>query len=494
MNGSSRGVATGHSFQDTPPPGGRSADTGGRTIETRGQPLVARGELARVRDGRRGTQPTRGDNVKQKNLILMVVAVGCGLAAAFLTSRMSAKPATDQVPTKEILVAAKDLNPPTKFTKEALKDLVKRKVMKVTDVPDNVIETEEELIDMTLHSPVSANNFFQKSQVNKNEGLMPPIGKTGLMSIKLPLAQVTPFIKPTSRVNLLGTVTNRNNQRVGGRVLIPNMHVMAVDTNYVPAPGAPTGIAQVQNVTLAVSNEEATLIRMAETAGVTMSFVLIGNTEAIANVQDKWDINEVIGWINEAVAGGGGSDEQKVPETAPTPVPAPVFVKVPVATEDLPAGTELTDDVITGKFRMVDFVEAPATAVIDLKASIGHFLAKEVAANQFLPKSAVSKAAPKKPEEPKPEVKPEIKPEAKPEVKPAPKEVKKKGTLDKSITGPSGTKTFRYEQQDDKSWKLLGEVGQDGSVTPVNGVAPAAPADEKKDDEKAPAAGERRIS
>ncbi len=438
--------------------------------------------------------------MKQKNLILMVVAVGCGLAAAFLTSRMSAKPATEQVPQKDVLVAAKDLNPPTKFTKEALKDLVKRKRMNAADVPDNAIETEEELIDMTLHRPVTANVFLQKTDVNKNEGLTPPIGKSGLMSVKLPLAQVTPFIKPTSRVNLLGTVTNQNNRKVGGRVLIPNMHVMAVDTNYVPAPGAPTGIMQVQVITLAVSNDEATLIRMAETANVTMSFVLIGKAEEAANTPTEWNIDEVIGWINDAVAGGGGNGEQKVPETTPTPVPAPMFVKVPVATEDLPAGTELTDDVITQKFRMVDFVEAPTTAVIDLKASIGHFLAKEVSANQFLPKSAVSKTAPKKPEEPKVKAAPtDDAATPKPmtdlpnETKPAPKEVKKKATLDKSITGPSGTKTFRYEQQDDKTWKLQGEVQPDGSVTPVNGVAPA----EKKEDKKAepaPASGEGRIS
>lgn len=451
-------------------------------------------------------QPTRGDTVKQKNLILMVVAVGCGLAAAFLTSRMSAKPATDQVPTKEVLVAAKDLNPPTKFTKEALKDLVKRKRMNAADVPDNAIETEEELIDMTLHRPVSANVFLQKTDVNKNEGLTPPIGKTGLMSVKLPLAQVTPFIKPTSRVNLVGTVTNRNTQVVSGRVLIPNMHVMAVDSDYVPAPGAPAGRMQVQVITLAVSNEEATLIRMAETAGVTMSFVLIGNTEIIANIKTDWNIEEVVAWINNASAGGGSNSEQKVTETPAVP-PAPAFVKVPVATEDLPAGTELTDDVITQKFRMTDMVEAPPTAVIDLKASIGQFLAKEVSANQFLPKSAVSKSAPapKKVEEPKApkKVGPEdtetakpgtVLPEPKVETKPV-KEVKKKSTLDKNITGPSGTKTFRYEQQDDKTWKLLGEVQPDGSVTPTTGGAPATPTDEKdQKDEKAPAPGQRRVS
>ncbi len=425
----------------------------------------------------------------------MVVAVGCGLAAAFLTSRMSAKPQAEQVQTREVLVAAKDLNPPTKFTKEALKDLVKWKRMNINDIPENAIESEEELLDMTLHRPVAANVYLQKTDVNKNEGLVPPVGKTGLMSVKLPLAQVTPFIKPTSRVNLVGTVTNRHNQKVGGRVLIPNMHVMAVDSDYIPAPGAPAGRMQVQVITLAVSNEEATLIRMAETAGVTMSFVLIGNAELKANEVVEWDINEVISWINEAVAGSGGN-EQKSSETETSQPPAPMFVKVPVATEDLPAGTELTDDVINQKFRFVDFVEAPSTAVIDLKASIGHYLAKEVSANQFLSKSAVSKSPPAKPAPskvvaddtatPKPTV--ELPKKEEPKVV-----VKKKQTLDKSITTPSGTKTFRYEQQDDKTWKLMGEVQQDGSVTPTEGVAPAAPVEEKPE-QKAPASGDRRIS
>ena len=44
--------------------------------------------------------------MKQKNLILMVVAVGCGLVAAFLTSQMSAKPAAD---TTDVVVAAIDI-------------------------------------------------------------------------------------------------------------------------------------------------------------------------------------------------------------------------------------------------------------------------------------------------------------------------------------------------------------------------------------------------
>jgi pilus assembly protein CpaB len=42
----------------------------------------------------------------QRNLLLMVVAVGCGLGAAFLTTRISAEPKIEQI---EVFVAAKNI-------------------------------------------------------------------------------------------------------------------------------------------------------------------------------------------------------------------------------------------------------------------------------------------------------------------------------------------------------------------------------------------------
>ena len=59
--------------------------------------------------------------MKQKNVILMVVAVGCGLVAAFLTSQMSGK-TVDQV---EVVVASRDLAVGTTLTAEDLQGAVK---------------------------------------------------------------------------------------------------------------------------------------------------------------------------------------------------------------------------------------------------------------------------------------------------------------------------------------------------------------------------------
>lgn len=422
--------------------------------------------------------------MKQKNLILMVVAVGCGLAAAFLTSRMSGSPKTEAVPQREVLVAVKDLNPPTKFTKEAIKDLVAHKLMNIADVPEDAIESEEELVDQSLVQPVTGKVVLQKSHMNKNSEVPIPTGKTGLMSVKLPLAQVTPFVRPTSRVNLMGTVTNRFTQKVSGAMLIPNMHVTAVDSQYIPTPGAPQGIMQVQVVTLAVSTDEARLIRMCETAGVMMSFVLISNASENANKDVEWDLDKVIGWINDASNGGGNTPGNQQTAENKTPTPEVKYVKVPVAVEDLPPGTELTSDVIEKKFKMIDFLEAPSNAVVDLKAHVGHFLQKEVSANQFLTASVVGNKAPFTPKAGADDASGTKTPAELPKEEPK-KVVVKKPSADRSITTPSGTKTFRYEQQEDKSWKLIGEVQPDGTIAPTNGgVAPTTPAEDKKDDVK----------
>ena len=61
--------------------------------------------------------------MKQKNLFLLVVAVGCGLLAAFLTTQMSARPAA--VEQTILLVAAKELPVGTKLDKDKMAELIR---------------------------------------------------------------------------------------------------------------------------------------------------------------------------------------------------------------------------------------------------------------------------------------------------------------------------------------------------------------------------------
>src|SRR5215211_2866731 len=85
--------------------------------------------------------------MKQKNLILMVVAVGCGLVAAFLTSQMNAKPQTESV---DVVVAATDIPVGVGISKEDLGKYLKTKKLPKDAIPEGIVENPEELVDKRL--------------------------------------------------------------------------------------------------------------------------------------------------------------------------------------------------------------------------------------------------------------------------------------------------------------------------------------------------------
>jgi len=417
--------------------------------------------------------------MKQKNLILMVVAVGCGLIAAFLTSQVSGRQKPD-AQLAEIIVAAKELTPGTKFTKDSIKDQIKRKKVNVADVPQNAVMEESELDDKTLVRSLRADDVLTTTDTGKFELIQAPPGYS-MVGIKLPIDKFTQFVKPTSRVDLLGTLTSHAG-KVHGNVLIPDMLVMAVDLQTVPESGKPDGSRAIQVVTLAALTDEARLIRMAETAGVQLSFILRSEATGPSMKPANWDVKEVIKWINKSL--NDELDAVLEVKAAPVAPTAPQTTKIPVPVEDLPAGTELTQEVLESKFKTQEHLTVPDGALADLKPYIGQFLQKSVYRDQFVPKSFVGA---KKPEEPKkPKASPSDddstpKPEAKPEVekKLEPVAEKRKPTVDRSFVGPNGAKVYRYEKQRDGEWKLLGEVLPDGTVNGVQAPpapAPAAPA------------------
>jgi Flp pilus assembly protein CpaB len=425
--------------------------------------------------------------MKQKNLILMVVAVGCGLVAAFLTSQISGKP--KEVPQVEIVAAAKELAPGVKFTKDSMKDLLKRRKVNPNEVPQNAFLSEDELDGKTLVKTLRADDFISQGDLGDYRPIVAPEGKS-LICLKLPIDKVTPFVKPTSRVDLLGTLLTDTN-KVKGTVLIPNMLVMAVDTETLPAPGTQGGKINIQTVTLAASTDEANLIRMAETANVRLSFLLHGDDDG-PKKSTPWSMNAVIEWINNAATATTNTNEAgpNTPDT-PKPVSGPTAapgVKIWVPKEDLPAGTPLDAQLFETKFREIEWKGAlPDNVVMDIRAQAGKYLIKDAFAGFPVAKTAVgdkpvAKAAPAE----------ERTEKAAPDVPaPAPK-AKPKPTVDQTIQGPSGAKTYRYERQEDGKWKLIGEVGPDGSVGPA--TAPAAPAQPQPPQPQPHAGPEPRIT
>lgn len=406
--------------------------------------------------------------MKQKNWILMIVAVGCGLVAAFLTSQMSGSPAKES-PTVDVIVATKELPPGTKFTKDSLKDQVKKKKVQPTEVPQNAIQAEEELVDKQLTRTLRTDDYVGQGDLGTYKALDPPSGKD-LITIRLSVDKVTPFVKSGSRIDLIGTGVGRNGI-VKGMSLIPYMLVMAVDLETAPPTGSGAGRMNIQVITLAASPEESLLIRLAETANIQISFILKSDS-APDSSKGTWDKEKVVKWLNDQQESGtaiGGTDKDGL--MRPQAVAA-TQIKVSVPSEDLPAGTELTADVIEKKFKTVDWPPpAPTNVVIEIREHVGKFLSAKVHAGLPVARDAVTD---KKPGEPaKPDAKKAGPSEDVETPKPALVEEDKKESFERTFTTPSGTKVLRYERKVGGEWKLAGEVQPDGTVKPLDGTAPA---------------------
>jgi pilus assembly protein CpaB len=392
--------------------------------------------------------------MKQKNIVLMVVAVGCGLVAAFLTSQMSAKPAG--VEKIDVIVAAKDLTVGKSYTKEELGKVLKRKSVAKDAVPPGIIEAEEELLEKRMVRTIRADEMINKSDLTKGTYVaIPP----GMAMVSLPINlqnSVHGFVLPGSKVDVLASV--RLNNRVRVMPILVNMLVLAVDSHTQPANGQGT-FQSLSTVSFAVTNKQALLIQLARARNCEMT-LLLRNQEDKTNENDRgYDIDKVVsllerGEIQNPEAGDGGEDSKEPKEGSKEPVPAPKteLVKVPAATEEIAAGTQLTKDLIASKFKLVELPkDLAADAVTDLQALADdkQTLKTGLGKGQWITKSLIGKAAPKPapPEEFNP--------------KPAPAVAKNIRVVTR-LTAERTTE-FRYEEVAAGEWRFLGEF-EDGKL------------------------------
>lgn len=406
--------------------------------------------------------------MKQKNLILMVVAVACGLLAAFLTSRMSARPAAapQQI---EVLMVAKELAPGTKFTADSIKDQFKKKSINPDAIPERAVFTVEELDGKTLNKTLRMDDFVREGDLGNYQPLIAPEGKH-IVTVRLAVDKMTPFIQPNNRVDILGTKIDSEGQ-VSSDIIIPNVLVMAVDTRIAAKSGSPDGDMAIQLASVAASREEAQAIRICEAANVKLSFILRTEQESATGSDPNWKLSKVVDWVNGRNAQVVSNSEERRPSPEADPKETTTRISVPVS--DLPAGTELTVDVLEAKFKEVNLLgEPPANAVTDIKAHVGRYLTKDVAADQFVPKHYLSDKSPQVAELPRGKANNEgVVPQEKGGTPDLP-EVVKLPTFDRSYTTPQGTKVYRYEVPEGGLPRLLGEVTPEGAVVPAQNVPP----------------------
>jgi Flp pilus assembly protein CpaB len=197
-------------------------------------------------------------------IVLMLVAVGCGLVAAFLASSL-VNPAPPQL--VMLPVAAHDLRPGSALT-EPDRQLVIRPFL-AESVPPGAIRNVEELRGRVLARPVEMHHPLTARDINQNNVLFidaPP----GTFAVTLrvnPESAHAGFIVPGSRVDLLCTVTDPQDQRrTLTRTFIQNVLVLAVNTESQPPPDRKVMTAPA-TMTLAVELEDAERLVWAKDKG-----------------------------------------------------------------------------------------------------------------------------------------------------------------------------------------------------------------------------------
>ena len=436
--------------------------------------------------------------MKQKNMLLVGVAVVCGLAAAVLTTQLSAGPAKaeERVP---VLVAAKDLPVGTRLKKEDLDQFVEVKEFTKDTVPAIFVATKEDLADKRTTRTIRKGDTFNPQDVTKFASLSPPKG-FNMMSIKCTLEEgVSGFAGPGSRVDVLAAIpskTRRGGENVGFVVpLMTDMLILAVDSQSNLS--ADAGVVPTMSmISLAVKPDQSKLLHAAVTKNCAMRLVLRNQESPNSYTKDPPTEKEL--W--SMLADDPQADERRGDDGKIVPTEADLGkdkVKLAVAREDIPAGTELSDDVISGKFEMKEFPKpAPAQGIENLRDHTGKYLTSKLVAGQYIPKSFIG--AKEKESKPAPLPQDAASPKAAPlELTKKPAEPAKKVEKpeappvfhDVQIQTPNGVKKFRYQKLANGEFKYLGEVPHDGTAEKEK--APEKEKAKSPDKETEPAEGER---
>jgi len=204
--------------------------------------------------------------MKSKNMVLLALAIGCGLVAAFLTAKLGATNKTEMVP---VLVAAKNLDqglkidepeklfvrkpyPPESVPPEFINDLaaLKGKVLQRTIRPGATVSVADITPPKTITLPVRADGTMYKA-----------------MGIRVAAETVAGgLVIPGDHVDII-SIERYQNSKVASVPVLQNVLVVAVNAQAQLAENQ-TAVKDAATVTLAVTHKEGQQLALADTRGV----------------------------------------------------------------------------------------------------------------------------------------------------------------------------------------------------------------------------------
>lgn len=205
--------------------------------------------------------------MKPKAMILMLVAIGCGLAASYMTSRVIAERGDQPEPEKvSILVARKNLGLGT-MIKDPEKLFEERQFLKGEE-PKRAIRDYAQLKDHRLNKPISAEQFVTPDDLtDKDRSVLQAIMTPGMRAVAIKTnAESTSggFVLPHSRVDIIHVTTSDKGEKTS-RVIMQNVLILAVDQESSLQDDKKAMVSQ--TVTVEVTPTQATALALAKELG-----------------------------------------------------------------------------------------------------------------------------------------------------------------------------------------------------------------------------------
>lgn len=280
--------------------------------------------------------------MKSKTFVMMFVAIGCGLVAAYLTARVTAKQAVpDSVP----VLVAKERIRAGEVIKEPEKLFVEMRYPAGTT--PNAIGFLDDLKGKMTNKTIQPGQWLTGDDLSSNFGIELPKGYYA-MSVKVSPEQASNgFILPKSRVNVVATLRDRSGHgRARVVTVLQDVLVLAVDTISV-RPEDKMAVNQLNAALLAVKPSESQRLTLAQSMSN-------GDIKLVLRAHDD-DVKVPLPPLETLEHDTGATGE------AAGDPSANISYKLAVAKADVQAGTEIDDP--EKFFKVESFPVAPDKAV-----------------------------------------------------------------------------------------------------------------------------------
>ncbi len=239
--------------------------------------------------------------MKPKTMILLVLAVGCGLGASFMTSRLLAERGNTEDPEKvSVLVARKDLATGASIVNP--QDMFAPKEFNRGQEPKGAIENHDQLKGKVLKQALREGDHVRPEDLMSDKDqwmtyLLPKGYRAIGLRVNIQDTAGGFAALPLSRVDLLSTVRKPNDKESYCHTLLQNVLVLAADQTMHAEQGK--GAMPATTVTLAVTPEEAQRVFLAQQMGPL--------SLALRSFQDKQKV-EVSKTTGDSLHGGERPD------------------------------------------------------------------------------------------------------------------------------------------------------------------------------------------